>query len=141
MAPEMNERTTKQETLKLHGTVTTGVREAGRITELPWIKQQFIEKLGINPYPGTFNITLPAADRNQLSRIRQAKSVTIISRDDEHCSGISLHVLVGGKIKGAIVIPLIPDYPPDQLEIIAAENIRHALNVKDGDTVEVTVYL
>jgi len=132
---------TNQKTLKLRGEVITGTGEAGRITEFPWVKQQFIEKLGINPYPGTFNITVLAKDRHKLNTIRQAKSVKLISRDIDHCSGISLHVLVGGKIKGAIVIPLIPNYPSDQLEIIAPVNIRHALVVKDGDIVEVEVYL
>lgn len=128
-------------TLKLRGMVITGTGEAGGITELPWVKQQFREKLGINPYPGTFNITVLAGDSDKLGTIRQAKSVNIISRDSEHCSGISLHVLVGGKIKGALVIPLIPHYPPDRLEIIASENIRHALGVKDGDIIELEVYL
>lgn len=128
-------------TLKLRGMVITGTGEAGRITELPWIKQQFSEKLGINPYPGTFNITVLAGDSDKLGTIRQAKSVNIISRDSEHCQGISLHVLVGGKIKGALVIPLIPHYPPDRLEIIASENIRHALGVKDGDIIDLEVYL
>ncbi len=127
--------------LKLRGMVITGTGEAGRITELPWVKQQFREKLGINPYPGTFNITVLAGDRDKIGTIRQAKSVNTISRDSEHCQGVSLHVLVGGKIKGALVIPLIPHYPPDCLEITASENIRHALGVKDGDTIELEVYL
>ena len=133
--------TNNLKTIKLRGIVITGTGEAGMITEIPWVKQQFIDKLGITPYPGTFNITVLAEDRDKLTAIRQAKGAKIISRDINHCSGISLHALVNGKIKGAIVIPLIPNYPPDQLEIIASENIRRSLSLKDGDPVEVEAYL
>ncbi len=131
----------KQKSVKLHGVVTSGTGEAGTITEIPWVKEQFINKLGINPYPGTFNITVLAEDREKLSTIRQARGIEIIPTDRDYCTGIGFPALVAGKIKGAVVIPLIPNYPPAQLEIIAPENIKRSLSVKDGDRVEVEVFL
>ena len=130
-----------KKTVTLSGIVISGTGEAGKITEIPWVKQQFIEKIGINPHPGTFNIMVLPEDITKLEELRNAKGVTIISRDTEHCSGISLPVRVEGKINGAIVIPLIPNYPPSQLEIIAPVNIKNALPVKDGDTVRAEISL
>ena len=63
--------------IKLRGIVTSGLRESRFFTEIPWVKRQFVDKLGINPYPGTFNITVLAEDREKLNSIRQAKGVEI----------------------------------------------------------------
>lgn len=125
----------------LHGVVTSGIGKAGTMTEIPWVKEQFINKLGINPYPGTFNIMVLNEDREKLNTIRQARGIEIIPTGANHCTGIGFPALVAGKIKGAVVIPLIPNYPPAQLEIIAPEHIKRSLAVKDGDRVEVEVFL
>jgi CTP-dependent riboflavin kinase len=130
-----------QKTIRIHGTVTSGTGEAGRITELPWVKIQFIEKLGIDPCPGTFNIEVIAGDMHKLNILRHAKSIEILPTDEHHCKGVSFPALVAGKVKGAVIIPMIPDYPPEKLEIISAENIKDSLRAKDGDLVDIEVYL
>lgn len=50
-------------------------------------------------------------------------------------------MLVGKKVKGAAIFPLVPGYPPSQLEIISSERIKDALRLKDGDPVDIEVYL
>ena len=140
MTPDLS-GTGSHEIIKLHGIVTSGISQSRFFTEVPWVKKQFAEKLGITPYPGTFNIMVLAEDGEKLNTIRKTKGIEIASQDTNHCSGNSFTALVGGKIKGAVIIPLIPNYPPAQLEIISAENIRHSLLMKDGDLVEIEVYL
>ena len=130
-----------QKTIKIHGTVTSGTGEAGRITELPWVKIQFIEKLGIDPYPGTFNIEVIAGDMHKLNILRHAESIEILPTDEHHCKGISFPALVAGKVKGAVIIPLVPGYPSGQLEIISSKNIKRSIMVKDGDLIEIEVSL
>jgi len=127
--------------IKLRGTVISGLGESRFFTEIPWARNQFVDKLGINPYPGTFNITVLAEDRGKLSTIREAKGVEIIPEDINFCAANSFPALVSGKIRGAVIIPLVPNYPPAQLEIISPENIKQSLSLKDGDLVEVEVYL
>jgi len=133
--------TSNKKIIKLRGIVTSGTGEAGAITEIPWVRKQFIGKLGINPHPGTFNIRVLAKDEEKLNTVRKAKGIEITPQDKNHCPGISFPALVSGKIKGAVIIPHVPNYPPAQLEIISSENIRHSLLVEDGDMVEVEVYL
>lgn len=127
--------------IKLRGIVTSGISESRFFTEIPWVRRQFIDKLGIDPHPGTFNITVLAQDSERLNTIKQAKGIEIIPEDTSFCAAKSLPVLISGKIKGAIIIPLVPNYPQAQLEIISSENIKRALSLKDGDPVEVEVYL
>jgi len=130
-----------RESVKLRGMVTSGVRQSRFFTEIPWVKKQLIDKLGINPYPGTFNITVLGEDRDKLNRVRESKGIEITPEDVNFCTANSFPAVVNGKIKGAAIIPLVSNYPQAQLEVISSENIKRALSLKDGDPVEVEVYL
>lgn len=129
------------EIIKLRGIVTSGKSESRFFTEIPWVKKQFIDKLGINPYPGTFNITVIDEDRAKLNTVRQSKGIEIIPEDESFCTAHSLPVLVNGKVKGAAIIPLVSNYPPAQLEVISGANIKQSLSLEDEDPVEIEVYL
>ena len=129
------------ELIKVHGIVTGGVGESKSFTEIPWVRRQFIDKLGINPCPGTFNITVLPEDREKLKLIRNTKGVEIVPEDTNYCAANSFPALINGRIGGAVLIPLIPGYPPAQLEIISSEHIKQSLSLKDGDLVEVEVRL
>lgn len=133
--------TGSQEIIKLRGVVTSGIGESRFFTEIPWVRKQFAEKLGIIPYPGTFNITVIAEDLAKLDQIREAKGIEIVPEDKNFCAANSFLALVNGKIQGAVIIPLVPDYPPVKLELIATENIKQSLSLEDGDQVEIAVDL
>lgn len=135
------ENTSHPGVIRLRGTVTTGIGESKFFTEIPWVKQQFIDKLEISPYPGTFNITILAEDGEKLNNLKNARGIEIVPQDEKFCTASSFPVLVGGRIKGAAIIPLVADYPPTQLEIISEKNVKQALSLNDGDLVEVEVYL
>ena len=130
-----------QEMVRLRGIVARGIGQSRFFTEIPWVKRQLVEKLGIAPHPGTFNITVVADDMAKLKRVREAEGIEIPPEDTSFCSANSLHVLINKRIKGAAIIPLVSDYPPTQLEIISAENVKESLSLQDGDMVEVEVYL
>ena len=133
--------TGNREIIKLRGKVTRGIGQSRFFTEIPWVKKQFIDKLGIDPHPGTFNITVMAEDRGKLDTVRESKGIDIMPEDTNFCTANSFPVVVNGKIKGAAIIPLVPNYPQAQLEVISSENIKQVLSLKDGDLVEVEVYL
>jgi len=131
----------KRKIVKLRGMVTSGLRQSRFFTEIPWVKKQFVDKLGINPYPGTFNITVIAEDAENLNTVRKSKGIEIVPENTNFCTAYSLPVLVNGKIKGAAIIPLVSNYPQAQLEVISTENIKQSLSLKDGDLIEIEVYL
>ena len=133
--------TSKRETIKLRGTVASGIGQSRFFTEIPWVKKQFIDKLGIDPYPGTFNIAVTAEDREKLKAVKEAKGAEITPEDADFCTATGLPVLGNGKLEGAAIIPQVSNYPPSQLEIIAGENIKRSLSLEDGNPVEVEVYL
>lgn len=130
-----------QKTVKLHGVVTRGIGESKFFTEIPWVRRQFARKLSIDPYPGTFNITVTAGDRAKLSQIREARGIEIVPDDRNFCAASSFPAVINQRIRGAVIIPKVTEYPETKLEIISAQNIKESLSLEDGDPVEVEVYL
>lgn len=104
------------------------------------MKRQFIEKLCIDPYPGTLNLEI--ADPESIRTFKELKSqkgIEIIPEDPSFCSAKCYPVLIDGQIKGAIVFPLVKDYPENKMELIAPQNIKKTLSLKTGDDLKVII--
>ena len=126
--------------IAIKGRVTEGLRESSFFTHLPWVREQFITKLGIDPYPGTLNLdVIDAEDLEKLKEIKKRKGIEIVPADPEFCSAKCFNVLVCGKIKGGLIIPQVPGYPEAKLEIISSDRIRDVLSLKVGDLVPVEI--
>jgi CTP-dependent riboflavin kinase len=126
----------------IRGTLVEGIKESGLFMSIPWVREQFIEKLGIDPYPGTLN--LEVKDSQGLDVLKEVKTragIEILPVDPGFCPAKCFHVLICGKVKGAIVIPLVDDYPESKLEIIATERLKDLLLLKVGDIVPVEIDL
>ena len=124
----------------IYGQAVKGLKESFSFTEIPWVKEQLISKLGLNPYPGTFNLEIQ--DRNSLNQLKQVKKregVEIVPREKGFCRGRCYPVIVADRIEGAMVVPEVVGYPDSKVEIIAPCNLREALAVTDGDRVKVEI--
>jgi len=104
------------------------------------VKRQFIEKLSIDPYPGTLNLEiLDLESRQSFKALKIKKGIEIIPEDPSFCSAQCYPVLINGLLKAAIVFPLVDGYPENKMELIASQNIKEALSVKAGDDLEVEI--
>jgi riboflavin kinase len=56
------------------------------------------------------------------------------------CSGLCFKVSILDKVDGAVVIPQVPDYPEDMIEVIAPISLRKTLKLREGDEVQLTFY-
>jgi riboflavin kinase len=123
----------------LRGRVFSGGRTGSFFVNLPWAMKQFKEKLGFNPYPGTLNLQLsPGTD---VEKLRNATKGIKIKPPEGFHGGRCFKAQVMEKVWGAIVVPDVPDYPPNLLEILAPIHLREALRLKDGMEVKVAVWL
>jgi riboflavin kinase len=104
------------------------------------VKRQFIEKLSIDPYPGTLNLEIvdPESLRT-LKELKAKKGIEITPEDPSFCSAQCYPVLINGQLKAAIVFPLVKDYPENKMELIASEKIKEALSLNTGDMLEVEI--
>jgi riboflavin kinase len=121
------------------GKVVSGRGEGQYFTQLRWVAEQFSIKLGFEPVAGTFNLRLAGeADEMLLDSLKNLPGVTITPPEAGFCDAKCFPARIKS-VAGALVIPLVENYPRNLLEIIAPVNLRHALGVKDGEVVEICV--
>jgi len=104
------------------------------------VKRQFIEKLSIDPYPGTLNLEIIDPKFLQsFNELKTKKGIEITPEDPSFCSAQCYPVLINGQLRAAIVLPLVEGYPENKMELIASQNIKKALSTKAGDDLEVEI--
>jgi len=151
--------------LVIEGVLRDGLRVAAQFTELPWVREQFQRKLGLDVWPGTVNLqVVDPTGLAALARLRLppdapgavlsgvpieppgpaptsaagAPGAADLSHTPAFCVGYCFPARIGG-LPAAVVIPHVPDYPADKLELVAGVRVRDALGVAPGDRVLVEV--
>ncbi len=125
----------------LSGTVISGVGEGRYYMSLPEYRQQFLEHLGFEPFPGTLNIKLDPASM-QVRRKIDALDWTIIrgfkseNRTFGDARARSCRI---DSISCAIIVPGRTHYPDDIVEVISPVELRTALNLSDNERVNLEI--
>jgi len=120
------------------GKVVSGRGEGQYFTQLSWVAEQFSIKLGFAPVAGTFNLQVAGEDQALLDALKRLRGVTISPPEPGFCDAKCFPARIKS-VAGALVIPLVENYPRNLLEIVAPVNLRRALGVNDGEVVEVCV--
>ncbi|CAG1007720.1 riboflavin kinase, archaea type [Burkholderiales bacterium] len=136
---EVSERLAEARTLVLEGVVTSGLGEGKSFTQLPWVRREFLAKLGFEPYPGTFNLRLVGPAWEEARSVLTRAPGISITAEPGFCAAKCFHVVVAGRITGAVVLPEVADYPLEKFEVISAVPVRETLPASDGDRVAVSV--
>ncbi|MDR0471573.1 MAG: DUF120 domain-containing protein [Nitrososphaerota archaeon] len=127
----------------LEGTVFTGLGEGAYYISKPDYKKQIVEKLSFEPYPGTLNIKLTSDyDLKTRQDLEAYPAVEITGFQNESRSfGLvkCYPAIIGGKVKGAIVMALRSHYDTSVLELIAPVCMRKQLDLKDGSKIQVEI--
>jgi CTP-dependent riboflavin kinase len=118
------------------GKIFSSSKRGKQFVNLSWVKKQINEKLGFNPYPGTLNLRLK--NETGINKLRKANGITI-TPEKGYCEGKCFKALIMGKVKGAVVLPDVPKYPTDVLEILAPVNLRENFGLKDGAEIKVKI--
>jgi phosphoglycolate phosphatase len=122
---------------KIRGRLTSGAGLGKHFTRLAWAHRQFIEKLGIDPFPGTVNVIVDEPESMSVwDRIKNTPGVSIDNPNSgpHDCNARCYQVSIKGQLDAAIVLPEVSDYPTNQIEIIAEIGVREALGLNDGDS-------
>lgn len=120
------------------GRVRTGLGRGAQFTGLDWVRAQFGRRLGIDPWPGTLNLVVDDPDqRDRHARLLAGPSVPLPAADPGHCDARGFPVVLDGRFAAAVIVPDIPGYPADQVELVASVQLRERLDVRDEDRVSV----
>lgn len=123
------------------GKVISGMGEGRYYTEQNGYVEQFKEKLGFIPFPGTLNVEIEYVERNKLKLLKNSKEILIneFKTKNRTFGGVRCFKAKINGINGAIVLPLRSHYS-NILEFISPEHLREKLNTSDGDFVEIIIY-
>ncbi|HEY6041135.1 MAG TPA: DUF120 domain-containing protein [Anaerolineae bacterium] len=119
---------------QIRGIVRDGKGEGKMFTQLDWVREQFRLKVGFDPYPGTLNIQTD--QREALATWRTRPGIRIEPRPG-YCAALALRTRINGTVQAAWIIPFVPNYPADVLELMAAVSLREALGLQTGDPVTI----
>ena len=119
----------------MHGKVIAGVGQAGYFLSRDGYRQQFLDRLGFIPFPGTLNVLLD----QPFPASAPAIIVQGFSEKEKSFGACSCYRIQINGLDGAAIRPDKSSHPPELIEVIAAVNLRRALDLKDGDRVEVAL--
>lgn len=132
-------------TMQFKGRLFTGIGEGAYYVSLHGYKKQFLRMLGFEPYPGTLNLKLTSnLDIEARKRLQHMKGIDIHGFDDgkrTYGPVKCFKAVVNGSYEAAVLVIERTHYDESVLEVISPINLRKALGIKDGDEVNVTVYV
>lgn len=124
------------------GKIVSGIGEGRYYTEQNGYIEQFKEKLGFIPYPGTLNVEIEYIEKNKLRLLKNHDTIIIqeFKTKNRSFGGVSCFKAKINDASGAIVLPLRSHYS-NILEFISPDFLRKKLGLKDGDIVEIVIFL
>ena len=125
---------------KITGKIVSGIKQGAFFTQLDWVQEQCLEKLGFKPFPGTLNMELANENMAVIEAMQAQEGIELVPPDSTFCSGFVFPVTVEG-ISGAIVAPAadVRVHAKNIIEIISPIGLKDALAVEDGDWVTLTI--
>jgi CTP-dependent riboflavin kinase len=126
--------------LVLNGKIVGGVRKAAYFTQLDWVQEQCMEKLGFGPYPGTLNLEISEESLPVVEALQKEEAVKLIPPDPQFCEAKALPVSIGS-VSGAIIIPAedVKVHGKNIIEVLAPLRLKDALDLEDGDSLTLIV--
>src|SRR6185503_4101153 len=76
----------------LRGRVASGKGEGALFTRLDWARAAFVERLGIDPFPGTLNLV--TEDAAAWSAVRATSGIRIVAPDQAFCDARAWRVRI-----------------------------------------------
>ena len=123
------------------GKVLSGLGEGRYYTEQSGYVEQFKEKLGFVPFPGTLNVEIEYIERNKLRLLKDNRAIHIKEFKTKNRTFGSVRCFrakINGS-DGAIVLPMRSHYS-NILEFISEDFLRKKLNLEDGNEVNIEIY-
>lgn len=127
---------------KFHGRVFSGLGKGAYYVAHPAFMPKFVRLLGYEPFPGTLNLRLESPAEIEARGLLGAKkgdSIPASRYDGQEFSSAKCFPGRMGRVDVVLTIPQITAYDKTVLEIMAAVRLRDALNLTDGQVVELTV--
>ncbi len=132
--------------LTLTGAVTSGMGEGRHYISLSGYMEQFVTRLGYEPFPGTLNVALTDESVRARAGLESVEGVTIDGWEDEErtfgpatCYRATVESDNGQFDPCHVIVPVRTHHDENQLEVIAPVELREELSLADDDRVTVHI--
>jgi len=129
-------------TLTFEGTVVTGMGEGAYYMRRKGYREQFLQKLGFNPFPGTLNLRLAPAQAGVRRELETFPAITIkgFTREQRSFGDVKCFpAIINDRIDGAVTLINRTHHSDLVLEVIAPVHLRSELGLSEGSHVKVTL--
>lgn len=132
----------QKDRLNIRGRVASGLGEGRYYLAQRGYTDQFKQKLGFAPYPGTLNLELVGPETNKLRILKSTPAIQIeeFQAKDRTFGAVDAWRARIGTLECALILPKRTHHART-VEVISPEFLRDKLAVKDGDEIEVQVQL
>ena len=129
--------------IKLSGVVISGLGEGAFYISLEGYRRAIERLLGFTPYPGTFNVKLDPQSVPYRRYLDSLPGILIagFSNDVRTYGAVKAFRARIRGIESAVVMPERTHHPSDVIEVVASVKLRDVLGLRDGDRVEIEIYL
>ena len=125
---------------EITGKIVSGVKQGAFFTQLDWVQEQCLQKLGFKPFPGTLNLEIAHENMRIIEALQAQEGIELVPPDSNFCAGSVFPISIEG-ISGAMVAPAadVRVHAKNIIEIISHLGLKDALGVEDGDWVTLTI--
>lgn len=138
--PHRSPITSRRTIMRMTGIIFSDLGQAASFMAIEWVQAALKQRLGFAPFPATLNVRpKDRADTQMWQRVQEESTgMSLASTADGFCSARLYPIELLGqdtadKLPGAILLPEVPNYPKDKIEIIAPVRVKEYFNICDGD--------
>lgn len=131
--------------LSFQGQVSDGFGEGAAFVDMDGYKNQFVEVLGYEPYPGTLNVVLAEDSQDSIDDLENLDPLVIEGWSNGetefgpvYCYPATLRTdSTSGPVH--VIRPVRTRHDEATLEILSPDSLRNQLGLDSGDTVTVVI--
>lgn len=128
--------------LSFAGKVVTGMGEGAYYMSQKGYREQFLRKLGFNPYPGTLNLRLAPSKAGVRRELETYPAITVkgFKRGKRSFGDVQCFpAVINDSVEGAVTLINRTHHSDLVIELIAPVHLRSRLNLREGSDVKVEV--
>lgn len=132
------------QSLRVTGIVVSGLGEGAYYMSMREYRDQFLTKLGFDPFPGTLNLRLPPGLLWVRRELEAAPAIIVegfTSRGRTFGRVKCFPALINHAVEGTVTLINRTHHDTRVIEVIAPINLRKRLSLREGSPVHVTIFL
>jgi riboflavin kinase len=129
------------ETIVIEGVVVSGLFEGAYYISKDGYRNQIIDKLEFDPFPGTLNVKISDEYLESRRHLDESPSIKLHGfKDGERAFGSCrcYPVKINDEVNGALIVADRTTHDYNILEIISPHYLRRKLGLADGDTIKMS---